>query len=121
MVMTRGAGRYISLEMGKSKEPILEAWIEPVLGRNSFERCKYKKSKSLGSNVICINGVPGIGKTNLALEFAHMYSQRYKKVLWVGGEARYFGQHMLNLSLNLGLDVTADAENERGHIWSFEE
>ncbi|KAG7958048.1 hypothetical protein I3843_11G205400 [Carya illinoinensis] len=105
VVMTRGAGRYISLEMGKSKEPILEAWIEPVLGRNSFERCKYKKSKSLGSNVICINGVPGIGKTNLALEFAHMYSQRYKKVLWVGGEARYFGQHMLNLSLNLGLDA----------------
>ncbi|XP_040988696.1 uncharacterized protein LOC121236223 [Juglans microcarpa x Juglans regia] len=121
VVMTRGAGRYISLEMGKSKEPILEAWVEPVLGRNSFKRCKYKKPNSLGSSVICINGVPGIGKTDLALEFAHRFSQRYKKVLWVGGEARYLRQNILNLSLNLGLDVTADAEKERGRIRSFEE
>ncbi|XP_050246070.1 uncharacterized protein LOC126694076 [Quercus robur] len=127
VVISRG-GRYISLEMGKSKEPTLEAWVEPVLGRNSFKRSnnKYKKSKSgnyksLGSNVICINGVAGIGKTELALEFAYRYSQRYKMVLWVGGEARYFRQNILNLSLNLGLDVSADVEKERGRIRSFEE
>jgi|UniRef100_A0A2N9JA24 hypothetical protein len=126
VVISRG-GRYISLEMGKSKEPTLEAWVEPVLGRNSFKRSnKYKKSKSgnyksLGSNVICINGVAGIGKTELALEFAYRYSQRYKMVLWVSGEARYFRQNILNLSLNLGLDVSADVEKERGRIRSFEE
>ncbi|KAL4618327.1 hypothetical protein ACB092_06G002100 [Castanea dentata] len=127
VVISRG-GRYISLEMGKSKEPTLEAWVEPVLGRNSFKRSnnKYKKSKSgnyrsLGSNVICINGVAGIGKTELALEFAYRYSQRYKMVLWVGGEARYFRQNILNLSLHLGLDVSADVEKERGRIRSFEE
>lgn len=117
----RGGGRYISLEMGKSKEPSLEAWGEPILGRNSLKRSKYKKSKSLGSSVICINGVPGMGKTELALEFAYRYSQRYKMVLWVGGEARYFRQNILNLSLNLGLDVSADLEKERGRIRSFEE
>jgi hypothetical protein len=113
--------RYISLEMSKSKEPTLEARVEPVLGRNSFKRPKYKKSKSLGSGVICINGVPGIGKTELALEFAHRYSQRYKMVLWVGGEARYLRQNILNLSLHLGLDVSAYVEKERGRIRSFEE
>ncbi|KAI6688631.1 hypothetical protein NL676_025459 [Syzygium grande] len=119
-------GRFISLDVGKCKEPKLEAWVEPVLGRNSLKRLKYKKSKSgsckgLGSSVVCLNGVPGIGKTELALEFAYRYSQRYKMVLWVGGEARYFRQNILNLSLNLGLDVSADAEKERGRIRSFEE
>ncbi|KAI3427767.1 AAA domain-containing protein [Psidium guajava] len=122
---TRG-GRFISLDVQKCKEPKLEAWVEPTLGRNSLKRLKYKKSKSgsyksSGSSVVCLNGAPGIGKTELALEFAYRYSQRYKMVLWVGGEARYFRQNILNLSLNMGLDVSADAEKERGRIRSFEE
>ncbi|KAK7401458.1 hypothetical protein VNO78_12964 [Psophocarpus tetragonolobus] len=119
-------GRYISLEMGRSKEPTLEAWVEPIIGNNSLKRTKNKKSKSgncksLCSSVICINGVSGIGKSELALEFAHRYHQRYKIVLWVGGEARYLRQNLLNLSMNLGLDVGADSEIERGRIRSFEE
>ncbi|XWS09561.1 hypothetical protein CRYUN_Cryun39dG0000700 [Craigia yunnanensis] len=119
-------GRCINLELGKCKEPSLEAWVEPVMGRNSMKRSKYKKSKSgnyksLGSSVICINGVPGIGKTELALEFVYRYSQRYKMILWVDGEAQYFRQNILNLSLNLGLDVSAEDEKERGRIRSFEE
>uniref|UniRef100_A0A6N2L8E5 AAA+ ATPase domain-containing protein n=1 Tax=Salix viminalis TaxID=40686 RepID=A0A6N2L8E5_SALVM len=120
-------GRFISLELGgKCKEPTLEAWVEPITGRNSLKRSKYKKSKSgnyktLDSSVFCINGVAGIGKTELALEFAYRYSQRYKMVLWVGGEARYFRQNLLNLSQNLGLDVSADAEKDRGRIRSFKE
>ncbi|XVE80655.1 hypothetical protein DITRI_Ditri14bG0156300 [Diplodiscus trichospermus] len=119
-------GRYIDLELGKSKEPTLEAWVEPVMGRNSMKRSKCSKSKSgnyknLGNKVICISGVPGIGKTELALEFAYRYCQRYKMVLWVGGEARYFRQDILNLSLNLGLDVSAEDERERSRIRSFEE
>uniref|UniRef100_A0A5B7C0S9 TIR domain-containing protein n=1 Tax=Davidia involucrata TaxID=16924 RepID=A0A5B7C0S9_DAVIN len=121
-----GRERYINLEVGKCTEPKLEAWVEPVIGRSSLKRPKYKKSKSgkyksFGSSVVCINGAPGVGKTELALEFAYRYSQRYKMVLWVGGEAQYFRQNILNLSLNLGLDVTADVEKERGRIRSFEE
>ncbi|MFS7946477.1 putative P-loop containing nucleoside triphosphate hydrolase [Helianthus anomalus] len=42
-------------------------------------------------------------------------------VLWVGREARYFRQNILNLSINLGLDVSADEEKERGRIRSFDE
>ncbi|XP_027368877.1 uncharacterized protein LOC113874863 [Abrus precatorius] len=119
-------GRYISLEMGRSKEPTLEAWVEPVIGNNSLKRLKNKKSKSgnyrsMCSSVICINGISGIGKSELALEFAHRYHQRYKMVLWVGGEARYLRQNLLNMSLNLGVDVGADSEMERGRIRSFEE
>ncbi|XP_071725730.1 uncharacterized protein [Rutidosis leptorrhynchoides] len=119
-------GKFINLEGGKCKDPNLEAWVEPVIGRNSLKRSKYKKTKSgkyksFGSSIVCINGGPGMGKTELALEFAHRYSQRYKMVLWVGGEARYFRQNILNLSLNLGLDVSADEEKERGRLRSFDE
>lgn len=124
-VSCRG-GRFISLEMNKSKEPTLEAWVEPIKGKNSLKRSKHRKSKSgnyksLCSSVICINGVSGIGKSELALEFAYRYYQRYKMLLWVGGEARYLRQNILNLSLHLGLDVGADPEMERGRIRGFEE
>uniref|UniRef100_A0A0D9X9D0 AAA+ ATPase domain-containing protein n=1 Tax=Leersia perrieri TaxID=77586 RepID=A0A0D9X9D0_9ORYZ len=126
--------RYISLEMRKCKEPTLEAWIDPVIelsgkGRNlQKQRSKHRRSrfrcnsKGYGSaSVVCISGSSGIGKTELALEFAYRYSQRYKMVLWIGGEARYLRQNILNLSMNLGLDISAEAEKERGRIRSFEE
>ncbi|KAL2473165.1 P-loop containing nucleoside triphosphate hydrolase superfamily protein [Forsythia ovata] len=125
-VDTVRGGKYINLEVGTCKEPTLEAWAESVIGRNSQKRPKYRKSrsgknKSFGSSVVCINGSPGVGKTELALEFAYRYSHRYKMVLWVGGETRYFRQNILNISLNMGLDVSADAEKERGRIRSFDE
>ncbi|CAI9088106.1 OLC1v1022350C1 [Oldenlandia corymbosa var. corymbosa] len=122
-------GRYINLEVGNCKEPNLESWVEPVIGRNSVKRAssKYKKSrsgkyyKSCGNSIVCISGSPGVGKTELALEFAYRYSQRYKMVFWIGGEARHFRQNILNISANLGLDVSADPEKERGRIRSFDE
>ncbi|CAL9088406.1 unnamed protein product [Musa acuminata var. zebrina] len=129
----RTSGKYISLEMRKCKEPTLEAWIEPAIeltskGRSlQKQRSKHKKSRSGGNkgygnaNVFCVNGASGIGKTELALEFAYRYAQRYKMVLWIGGEARYFRQNILNLSMNLGLDVSSEGEKERGRIRSFDE
>nr|KYP59888.1 hypothetical protein KK1_015330 [Cajanus cajan] len=81
-------------------EGLADEESEPVIGRCG--RLKNKKSKSgnyksLCSSVICINGVSGIGKSE------------------------YLRQNLLNLSLNLGLDVGADSEMERGRIRSFEE
>uniref|UniRef100_A0A7N0SVT5 Uncharacterized protein n=1 Tax=Kalanchoe fedtschenkoi TaxID=63787 RepID=A0A7N0SVT5_KALFE len=92
-----------------------------------FKRLKHKKSKGLNNNhngtssIMCINGAPGMGKTELALEFSYRYYQRYKMVFWVGGEARYFRQNLLNLSRYLGLDLCADPEKDRGRIRSYEE
>ncbi|GMH05893.1 hypothetical protein Nepgr_007733 [Nepenthes gracilis] len=119
-------GRCINLELTGIGGPTLEPCAEPAIGRNLLKRPKYKKSKGVrdkgaGCTAVCISGPPGAGKTQLALEFACRHSQRYKMVLWVGGEARSLRQNILNLSLNLGLDVTADPEKERGRIRSFEE
>ncbi|EOA12849.1 hypothetical protein CARUB_v10025819mg [Capsella rubella] len=126
VVSTRN-GKFISLELGKCSETRSEAWSDPNGGKNSLKRLlktkKYRNSSNSKSStsVVCVNGVPGIGKTELALEFAYRYSQRYKMVLWVGGEARYFRQNLLNLSFSLGLDVSADAEKDRGRLRSFDE
>lgn len=126
VVSTRN-GKFISLELGKCSEPRSEAWSDPSGGKNSLKRLlktkKYRNSSNCkgSTSVVCVNGVPGIGKTELALEFAYRYSQRYKMVLWVGGEARYFRQNLLSLSFSLGLDVSADAEKDRGRLRSFDE
>ncbi|XP_010676140.2 uncharacterized protein LOC104892024 [Beta vulgaris subsp. vulgaris] len=122
-------GRYISLEMEMSRTKALaaESQFETTRSRNSLKRLKYKKSRSTSkgkipaSSVICISGPPGVGKTELALEFAYKYSHRYKMVLWAGGEARYLRQNILNMSIHLSSDVSADPERERGRIRNFEE
>ncbi|CAI9787830.1 unnamed protein product [Fraxinus pennsylvanica] len=125
-MLTIKGGTPAPSESLAEEEPNLGASVEPEFGRNSPKRPKYRKSKSgkyknYGSSVICINGSPGTGKTELALEFAYRNSQRYKMVLWVGGQGRYFRQNILNLSVNMGLDVSADAEQERGRTRSFGE
>ncbi|KFK27202.1 hypothetical protein AALP_AA8G348800 [Arabis alpina] len=126
-VVSNRNGKFISLELGKCSETRTEAWSDPNGGKNSLKRLlktkKYRSSSNCkgSTSVVCVNGVPGIGKTELALEFAYRYSQRYKMVLWVGGEARYFRQNLLNLSFSLGLDVSADAEKDRGRLRSFDE
>ncbi|KAL2944978.1 Disease resistance protein RPP13 [Bienertia sinuspersici] len=124
-----GKGRYISLELELTRtksHATTDSQFESVKSRSSLKTHKYKnsrsgKDKSTESSVICISGPPGVGKTELALEFASKYSNRYKMVLWVGGEARYLRQNILNLSINLGSDVSADLEKERGGIRNFEE
>ncbi|GLJ08510.1 hypothetical protein SUGI_0090070 [Cryptomeria japonica] len=137
------------IETKRCKEPTLEAWIEPPLelinkGRSppklrlkpkSTQRAKHghkhkeqnNRSEAVnliyGSGIVCICGVSGIGKTELALEFAYRFSQRYRMVLWVGGESKYFRQNFLNLSLVLGLDVSTDTQisPEKGRVKTFEE
>ncbi|KAK1430893.1 hypothetical protein QVD17_13995 [Tagetes erecta] len=90
-------------------------------GYDDLQENDSNKFKKLKSSVLCINGGSGMGKTEVALEFAHRFSQRYKKVIWLGGEGKYLRQNLLSSCLNLGLDVSADPEKERGRIRSFDE
>lgn len=118
-------GQSKGLADNESKEGNKETWVEPVVGSSlkgpKYRKSKSEKDKSFQNSVVCINGLPGVGKTELALEFAYRYCQRYKMVLWVCGEAQYFQQNVLKLSLNLGLDVSADGEKERGRIRTFDQ
>ncbi|ERM94962.1 hypothetical protein AMTRI_Chr07g80550 [Amborella trichopoda] len=63
-----------------------------------------------GKGIACVSGESGIGKTELLLEFAYRFAQRYRMVLWVGGESRYLRQNYLNLSRLLGLDVSMETQ-----------
>ncbi|XP_047049763.1 uncharacterized protein LOC124654823 [Lolium rigidum] len=133
--VTTSNGEFSSFELPKCKQPILETLVDLAIEQPSVkgrslqkERSKHRKSRfrcdskdHANGNVICISGISGIGKTELALEFAYRYSQRYKMVLWIGGEARYLRQNILNLSRYLGLDISAEAEKEHGRIRNFEE
>ncbi|XP_028080197.1 uncharacterized protein LOC114281809 isoform X1 [Camellia sinensis] len=74
-----------------------------------------------GKGIACVSGHSGIGKTELLLEFAYRFHQRYKMVLWVGGESRYIWQNYLNLWPFLEVDVGVENGLEKSRIKSFEE
>ncbi|KAM0949615.1 putative AAA+ ATPase domain, P-loop containing nucleoside triphosphate hydrolase, TIR [Dioscorea sansibarensis] len=84
--------------------------------RKRFTRSVY------GKGIACVTGKSGIGKTELALEYAYRFSQRYKMVLWVGGEARYIKQNFLNLRYFLDVDQSNEnCPTKMNKVKSFEE
>ncbi|KAJ4899661.1 Disease resistance protein (TIR-NBS class) [Raphanus sativus] len=114
----------------KGKEKVvwneLEKEIEmQKLVRKTTRRKKKKKKRSIkiiyGKGAACVSGEAGIGKTDLLLEFAYRHHQRYKMVLWIGGESRYIRQNYLNLYRYLDVDVGAENRPDRTRIKSFEE
>lgn len=86
-----------------------------------YPRRKRSTKILYGKGIACVSGDSGIGKTELLLEFAYRYHQRYKMVLWVGGENRYIRQNYLNLWSFLEVDVGLENCYEKSRIRSFEE
>lgn len=74
-----------------------------------------------GKGIGCVSGESGIGKTELLLEFAYRFHQRYKMVLWIGGESRYIRQNYMNLWSFLEIDVGVESCTEKSLQRSFEE
>lgn len=64
----------------------------------------------------CVSGISGIGKSELALEFAYRHMQKYRRVLWVGGEDRYLRQNYLDLSSALGIELVGNESKQLGGI-----
>lgn len=131
-----------SSSKGKGKEPIVwkesEKEIEmqstecpqmdqqtPPKGKTGGKQKHTRRKRSMkvvyGKGIACVNGESGIGKTELLLEFAYRFHQRYKMVLWVGGESRYIRQNYLNLWSFLEVDVGVESCQEKSRIKSFEE
>ncbi|KAF4362879.1 hypothetical protein F8388_026266 [Cannabis sativa] len=122
----------------KGKEPVVwkesekeiemqstDAPHKPQLPRSKssgkYPRRKRSTKILYGKGIACVSGDAGIGKTELLLEFAYRYHQRYKMVLWVGGESRYIRQNYLNLWSFLEVDVGLENCTEKSRIRSFEE
>ncbi|CAN1189762.1 hypothetical protein LINPERPRIM_LOCUS24675 [Linum perenne] len=94
----------------------------PVRRKYGGQYTRRRRSRKIqyGKGVACVSGEPGIGKTELLLEFAYRYHQRYKMVLWIGGESRYVRQNYLNLWSFLEIDVGLES-SEKTKIRSFED
>ncbi|KAK6137407.1 LOW QUALITY PROTEIN: hypothetical protein DH2020_028830 [Rehmannia glutinosa] len=122
----------------KGKEPVVwkesEKEIEMQNTELSQPQQQKKSSKSGGKNgrrrsmkivygkgIACVSGESGIGKTELLLEFAYRFHQRYKMVLWIGGESRYIRQNYMNLWSFLEIDVGVESCTEKNRPKSFEE
>jgi len=86
-----------------------------------YTRRKRSTRILYGKGVAIVSGESGIGKTELLLEFAYRYHQKYKMVLWIGGQSRYIRQNYLNLWPFLEVDVGIEACAEKNKIKSFQE
>lgn len=113
---------------GKGKEPVLwkesekEIEMQNTRPPQKHGRPRRRSGKAVyGKGIACVTGDPGIGKTELVLEYAYRFQQRYKMVLWIGGESRYIRQNYLNLWSFLEVDVGVESCTERGQTRSFEE
>ncbi|XP_031259485.1 uncharacterized protein LOC116117605 [Pistacia vera] len=119
----------------KGKEPVVWKESEKEIEMQSTDVPEKPRAKSggrysrrkrsskivYGKGIACVTGDSGIGKTELLLEFAYRFQQRYKMVLWIGGESRYIRQNYLNLWSFLEVDVGVDSCSEKTRIKSFEE
>ncbi|PSR91486.1 Disease resistance protein [Actinidia chinensis var. chinensis] len=122
----------------KGKEPVIWKESEKEIEMQNTKFCVEKQALKAkkngrhgrrrrstnvvyGKGVACVSGDSGIGKTELLLEFAYRFHQRYKMVLWVGGESRCIRQNYLNLWPFLDVDVGVESGLEKGRIKSFEE
>lgn len=134
-VEERRRGRQWESGSRKGKEPVIWKESEKEIEMHSSERqhcqrprgsgrsSRRKRSAKViyGKGIASVTGDSGIGKTELLLEFAYRYHQRYKMVLWIGGESRYIKQNYLNLWSFLEVDVGVENCTDKSRMKSFEE
>ncbi|WVZ26361.1 hypothetical protein V8G54_004905 [Vigna mungo] len=128
--------RHVGNGSREEKTPVLWKESEKEIEMQSIEFShrrsrlkrggKYTRRKKgmrilYGKGIACISGDSGIGKTELILEFAYRFHQRYKMVLWIGGESRYIRQNYLNLRSFLEVDASVENSLEKTRIKGFEE
>lgn len=109
------------IEMQNTELPQLQH--QPMRHKSGRRYGRRRRSLKIvyGKGIACVSGESGIGKTELLLEFAYRFQQRYKMVLWIGGETRYIRQNYLNLWPFLEVEVGIDTSMEKSRFKSFEE
>ncbi|KAL3692830.1 hypothetical protein R1sor_006481 [Riccia sorocarpa] len=106
---------------------------EPTIGRYIHRGTEMQRRSDTSQNIessayrsgcACITGVPGIGKTELALEYAYRNAKKYRMIIWLSAENRYLRQNYLNLSTSLGIHPAGPetpAVHHRGRVRSQSE
>lgn len=109
------------IEMQSSDLPQVQH--QPARSKSGGKYGRRRRSPKIlyGKGIACVTGESGIGKTELLLEFAYRYHQRYKMVLWIGGENKHLRQNYLNLWSFLEVDVGIENYQEKSRTKSFEE
>lgn len=69
------------------------------------------KSRDSSLKVFVLHGLPGIGKTSLAVEFAHLSKEDFSHVFWIAADSREkLNQGLVGMARSLGLTSNAIGE-----------
>jgi hypothetical protein len=79
------------------------------IGRES-ELADLRQRLSEESAVVPVQGLPGLGKTTLALEFAHRYKADFEAVYWLQCVARDLAALASELAFQLGLKLEGELD-----------
>ncbi|KAL8798261.1 MAG: hypothetical protein Q9182_006822, partial [Xanthomendoza sp. 2 TL-2023] len=90
------------------REDVLDLISQALLPQKQ----KFNSSESNDLRQFALCGLGGLGKTEIALEFAHRHKHKFDAVLWVRADASAnLNQTYCDLSVRLGLEEPTDSKN----------
>ncbi|WP_158566944.1 FxSxx-COOH system tetratricopeptide repeat protein [Actinomadura craniellae] len=123
----RGAGAGYGPSGARPPGTLPRIWnVDPrnpeFAGRERLLDELHQRLGSTGHTVVqALRGMGGVGKTHLAIEYAHRFSDRYELVWWISAEdASLIGEQFSALAVQLGLaEVGADTVAVAGMLKAY--